>query len=225
MKREEILDWFKRYFIDLWKGHDLEAEDWEDWRPTRSQQITEDMDTIAKRCRGTGEQNMFRYCKRVADDLLERAEEWDESHEIRKWSNKWNLWGRGFPKNWMWDLKREWIRLCIEEFSMEKYEWRAVKVPQIERMRNKLKTRPGWDEDVADEWYAECIARGIWQDPEKTLPRLKRQLKEQEEYFERLYRERDAKRFADASTEEISDPEEEEERKARPKGWLYRRKR
>lgn len=220
MKREEILEWFKRYFIDLWKGHDTTIEGWEDWRPLRTQQIEEDMNTIAKRCRGAGEQNMFKYCKRVADDLLERAEEWDESHEIRKWSNKWNLWARGFPKNWMWDLKREWIQFCIENFSMEEYKWRAVMRPQMERMRERLKSRPGWNEHWADWWFAECISQMTWYDPEETLPKLKEEARELEEHEERL-------RFAYASTEEISDPEEEEEEppQARPRGWLYRRKR
>lgn len=222
MKREEILNWFKRYFIDLWKDHDTTIEGWEEWRPTRTQKITSDMDSIAKRCRGAGEQAVFRYCKKTAENLLERAEEreriWgeDRGYTWASWRFKMN---DPWDKNWMWHLKRHWIQICVENFSMEEYKWREVTIPQIERMKEKLKSDPEWTESLAEEWAASCIAQARWWNPQEALPDLQR-------FEEREEEERMARAFANASTEEISDPEEEEpDQRPKPKGWLYRRKR
>ena len=109
MKREEILDWFKRYFIDLWKDHDTTIEGWEEWRPTRTQKIASDMDSIAKKdAEEQGNKPCSDTAKKTAENLLERAEEreriWgeDRGYTWASWRFKMN---DPWDKNWMWHLK------------------------------------------------------------------------------------------------------------------------
>ena len=86
-------------------------------------------------------------------------------------------------------------------------------------MEEKLKNDPEWTESLAEEWAATCIRTAEWWDPQEALPIVK-------EWEARREREESALAFAYASTEEISDPEEEKpDHRPKPKGWLYRRKR